>query len=104
MRYTQLIVLSVLSGAPFRNIAKPLSPRWDKIRVKHTWDTVPSNWETLGHPPAATTIDLHIALEPHHEHALIDTLYEVSDPRSPKHVLSNTPPRHDGLTCVAAPL
>ncbi|KAH8986035.1 subtilisin-like protein [Lactarius hatsudake] len=85
MRYLQLSVLSVLTAAPFANFATPLPPPWDDIRVKHTWNAVPQNWEALGHPPAGTTIDLHIALKPHHENALVDTLYKVSDPRSPKY-------------------
>ncbi|KAF8267641.1 Pro-kumamolisin, activation domain-containing protein [Lactarius quietus] len=44
----------------------------------HTWKSVPPNWESLG----GTTIGLYIALIPYHEHALIDALYDVSDPRS----------------------
>ncbi|KAH9060152.1 subtilisin-like protein [Lactarius vividus] len=58
-------------------------------RVKHTWNAIPPNWEALGHPPAGTTIDLHVALKPHHENALVNALYSVSDPTSPRHVLSN---------------
>jgi tripeptidyl-peptidase-1 len=42
----------------------------------------------LGHPPDGATIDLHIALKPDRETALIDALQEVSQPRHPKHVLS----------------
>ena len=30
---------------------------------------------------------------PHREHALIDGLYDVNDPKGPKHVLSNRPLR-----------
>ncbi|KAI9454060.1 subtilisin-like protein, partial [Lactarius psammicola] len=70
---------------PFANFATPLTPSWDDILVKHTWSDVPPNWETLGHPPAGTTIDLHFVLKPHRENALIDALYEVSDLRSPKY-------------------
>ncbi|KAH9165579.1 subtilisin-like protein [Lactarius sanguifluus] len=65
--------------------ATPLEPRWDDIRTKHAWGTVPENWETLGHPAAGTTIDLHIALEPQRKNAVVDALYEVSFPRSPKY-------------------
>ena len=90
MRYRQLSGLSVLAAA-LNNLAKPLAPPWNDTRVMHTWNAVPHNWETLGHPPAGTTIDLHIALKPHHENALVDALYEVSDPMNPGHVLSNTP-------------
>jgi tripeptidyl-peptidase-1 len=103
MHYHQLFMLSVLAAAPFHNLAKSLAPPWDDIRAKHSWNAVPPNWETLGHPPAGTTIDLHIALKPHHENALIDALYKVSVPGSPEHVLSNPPPRtmysHVPLLC-----
>ena len=87
MRCRQLIVLSVLAAAPFQSRAMPLQPPWDDILVKHTWNTVPHNWETLGHPHAGTVIDLHVILKPKHEDALIDALYAVSDPRSPKCIL-----------------
>ncbi|KAH8978153.1 subtilisin-like protein [Lactarius akahatsu] len=39
----------------------------------------------MGHPPADTTIDLHIALKAKNENALIDALIEVSSPGHPKH-------------------
>ncbi|KAH8982286.1 subtilisin-like protein [Lactarius akahatsu] len=83
MRCRQLYVISVLALVPFANNAKPLTPFWDDLRVKHTWGAVPPNWESLGHPSAGTTIDLHFALKPDHENALIDALYEVSDPKIP---------------------
>ncbi|KAH9175581.1 hypothetical protein EDB89DRAFT_1903705 [Lactarius sanguifluus] len=113
MRCLQLSVLFVLAALPFANFAMPPPPPWDDIRikhtippnweallppwhdirVKHTWNAVPRNWEALGHPPTGTTIDLHVALKPHGENALSDVLYKASDPRSPKYVLSNIPPR-----------
>ncbi|KAI9448945.1 subtilisin-like protein [Lactarius psammicola] len=87
MRHHPPSVLTVLSVAsllcPF---ATPLSPHWGDMRVKHTWDAVPANWESLGHPPVGTTIDLYIALKPrHHERVLIDALYQVSEPKRPKY-------------------
>src|SRR6266702_3577994 len=93
LRLYVLSVLSVLAAAPLANFATSLARPWDDIRVKHTWNVVPPNWDTLGNPPAGTTIDLHVALKAHNENALIDALYKVSDPRSPKYVLSNTLPR-----------
>ncbi|KAH9012922.1 subtilisin-like protein [Lactarius hengduanensis] len=57
----------------------------DDLRAKHTWNSVPENWNNLGHPPADTTIDLHIALKAKNENVLIDTLIEVSSPGHPKH-------------------
>ncbi|KAI9435722.1 subtilisin-like protein [Lactarius indigo] len=84
MRYRWLSMLFVLAAA---RLATPLAPTWNDMQVKHTWNAIPANWESLGHPPAETTIDLHFALKPHRENALIDALYEVSDPDLPKHVL-----------------
>ncbi|KAH8995590.1 subtilisin-like protein, partial [Lactarius hatsudake] len=85
MRYHWLYVLSFLTARPLANFATPLAP-WGDMRVKHTWSAVPANWETLGCPSAGTTIDLYIALNPHQESALIDALYQVSDPKHPRHV------------------
>ncbi len=56
------------------------------MHIKHSWSAVPKNWESLGHPPSGTTIDLYIALKSHRENALIDALYEVSEPTHPRHV------------------
>ncbi|KAH8982164.1 subtilisin-like protein [Lactarius hatsudake] len=92
MCFHRLFVFSVIAAATFPDFVTPLAPPWDVLHVKHTWGAVPANWETLGNPPAGTTIDLHVALKSHNESALIEALYEVSDPRSPKHVLYNTPP------------
>ncbi|KAF8260339.1 subtilisin-like protein [Lactarius quietus] len=85
MNYYRLSVLSVLAATSLAVFAAPLVPRWDDTRVKHTWNTVPSNWESLGLPSSNTTIDLHIALLPQSEDALIDALYEVSTPGHPKY-------------------
>ena len=78
-----LSTLSVLATIPF-TLASPIAPRWDDMQVKHAWNAVPKNWECQGHPPEGTTIDLRIALRPDRENALIDTLYEISDPDQPK--------------------
>ncbi|KAF8264373.1 subtilisin-like protein [Lactarius quietus] len=78
--------LSVLVAAPIGYIvAEPLASHWNEMRPKHAWNDVPANWENLGLPPAGTTIDLHIALKAHRENALIEALYEVSDPSHPKY-------------------
>ncbi|KAI9428541.1 hypothetical protein H4582DRAFT_2067093, partial [Lactarius indigo] len=76
MRYRWLSMLFVLAAA---RLATSLAPSWNDMQVKHTWNAIPANWESLGHPPAETTIDLHFALKPHRENALIDALYEVAD-------------------------
>ncbi|KAH9160873.1 Pro-kumamolisin, activation domain-containing protein [Lactarius sanguifluus] len=85
MRYRWITVLSLLSTVPLGGIAA--SP-WDDMRSKHSWNTIPENWESLGFPTADTMIDLYIALKPYRENALIDALNEVSDPRHPRHVSS----------------
>ncbi|KAH8989246.1 subtilisin-like protein [Lactarius akahatsu] len=77
MRYYHLIsVLSTLAVILLGSLAQPFSPRWDDMRVKHSWNAVPENWESLGNPLSSTTIDLYVALKAHRENALIDTLYQ----------------------------
>ena len=83
-----LFVLAAILLADFATAAV----YWDDMQVKHTWNTVPANWENLGNATAGAMIShLHLALEPYRESALIDALSEVSNPRHPRHVL---PPRH----------
>ncbi|KAH8993813.1 subtilisin-like protein [Lactarius hatsudake] len=60
-------------------------PLSDDVKVKHTWNSVPENWQNLGHPPTGTAIEIHIALKAKNENALIDALYQVSSPGHPKH-------------------
>jgi tripeptidyl-peptidase-1 len=86
MLYYLLFVLSVLASVPLASLTKPLASRWGDMRLKHAWNTIPENWESLGPPLASTMIDLRIALKSNHENALIDTLYEVSSPSHPRHV------------------
>ncbi|KAH9021333.1 subtilisin-like protein [Lactarius pseudohatsudake] len=85
MRYHCISVLSVLATSLLGGLAKPLSPPWDPMHIKHSWNAVPRNWESLGHPPSGTTIDLYIALKPRRENALVDALHEVSEPRHPRY-------------------
>ncbi|KAH8987137.1 subtilisin-like protein [Lactarius hatsudake] len=93
MCYHLLSVFFTLAAVPLGCFATLLAPRWDNMRVKHAWEAVPENWESLGIPSAVTTINLHLALKPHRENALVTALYEVSSPGHPKHVLSTTPLR-----------
>ena len=88
MRYHAISVLSLIAIAavPLAFHAKPTSRPWDNMNTKHSLKTVPENWESLGHPPTGTTINLYVALKPDRETALIDALHEVSDPGHPKHV------------------
>ncbi|KAH9159272.1 peptidase S8/S53 domain-containing protein [Lactarius sanguifluus] len=80
MRCHALSVLAILSALFLCGFVTPFTSRWDGMKVKHAWDTVPKNWKSLGHPSNETTIDLHLALKSHHQDALIEALYEVSDP------------------------
>ena len=98
-----LTVLSVLSAVALASRATPPAPLWSDVRVKHTWNTVPANWESLGPPPAYTTIDLFVALKPDRKNALTNALYEVSNPRHQKHVVLTTHPPVLALTYAAAP-
>ncbi|KAH9037064.1 subtilisin-like protein [Lactarius pseudohatsudake] len=83
--YRCISVLSVIANGLLCSLAKPLSPPWDNMHIKHSWNAVPRNWESLGHPPSGTIIDLYIALKPNRENALIDALYEVSEPGHPRY-------------------
>ncbi|KAH8979043.1 subtilisin-like protein [Lactarius akahatsu] len=85
-----LSVLAVLSALLFSGFATPLAARWDGMKVKHAWDAVPNNWESLGHPSNQTTIDLYFALKSHHEDAMAEALYGVSDPERSRY--APTPP------------
>ena len=58
--------------------------QWDDMRVMHTWNSIPVGWESLGNTTDGTMINLHLALQPERETALIDTLLEVSNPSHPR--------------------
>ncbi|KAH9165964.1 subtilisin-like protein [Lactarius sanguifluus] len=81
MRCHAFSVLATLSAPLLCGFATSVTSRWDGMKVKHAWGAVPKNWESLGHPSNETTIDLHLALKSHHEDALVEALYEVSDPK-----------------------
>ncbi|KAH8987133.1 subtilisin-like protein [Lactarius hatsudake] len=84
MHYYLLSVLFTLAAVILGCLA---TPRWDDLRVKHAWKSIPENWESLGIPAAGTTINLHLALKPHRENALVTALYEVSSPGHSKYGL-----------------
>ncbi|KAH9037110.1 subtilisin-like protein [Lactarius pseudohatsudake] len=85
MHYHCISVLFVIALVLLGSLAKPLSPLWHDMHTKHSWNAVPKNWEALGHPPSGTTIDLYIALRPQRENAVVDALYEVSEPGHPRY-------------------
>ncbi|KAF8256738.1 subtilisin-like protein [Lactarius quietus] len=86
MRYYHMLsVLCTLATTLLCGLATPFTTRWGDVHVKHSWISVPDDWMDLGHPAADTTIDLHIALKPQNENALIDSLNEVSSPDHPKY-------------------
>ena len=97
-----LFTLFFLAAAPLTGVATPAVP-WDDMKIKHTWNAIPVNWETLGYPSAGSTIDLHIVLEPHRENALSDAASEISNPKHSRHVLLIIPRPAPILTCAAAP-
>ncbi|KAH9054643.1 peptidase S8/S53 domain-containing protein [Lactarius vividus] len=96
MRHHWLYALAFFTATPL-DFATPLAP-WGDMRVKHAWSSILANWDTLGCPSAGTTIDLYIALNPHREDALIDVLYQVSDPKHPRHVHLTTAPLAPSFT------
>ena len=100
MLYHRHFALSFLIAVLFADFATAAT-HWDEMLVKHTWNIVPANWESLGNTTAESMINLHIALMPDQEGALIDTLYEVSDPEHPRYLLITTPPFTLLFTCAA---
>ncbi|KAH9164912.1 subtilisin-like protein [Lactarius sanguifluus] len=85
MHYHCISVLFVIALVFLGSLAKPLSPPWDDMHIKHSWNAVPKDWEALGRPPSGTTIDLYIALRPQRENAVVNALYEVSEPGHPRY-------------------
>ena len=90
MYWLSVLSVAVLAAVPL-GLATPLLPRWDDMKLIHSWGSIPEKWECQGNPPAGTTIDLRVALKPQRENALIDALYEVSDPRHSKYVFFPLP-------------
>ncbi|KAH9059101.1 subtilisin-like protein [Lactarius vividus] len=87
MYYLQLSVLCALAviTRSLDSVATHFVPNRNDILTKHKWNAIPDKWESIGQPTDGTTIDLHIALKPHHEHALTDAIYGVSNPNHPKY-------------------
>ena len=88
MPHFWLFVLFFFAAVPLYDLATPVVP-WDDMKIKHTWNFTPVNWETLGHPSAGSTIDINIVLKPDRESAPIDAVSEISDPKHSRH-----PPHH----------
>jgi hypothetical protein len=83
---------NVLPQAPFAlrhcystlvDLETPMEPAWRGMHVRHTWNSVPDYWESLDYPRSI--------VQTHYENVLTDALYEVSYPRHPECMLSNTP-------------
>jgi hypothetical protein len=90
MRFHPLFVLFIFAIRSLCSLATPFASPWDDVHSKHTWNSVPEDWQNLGYPAADTTVDLHVALKAQGESTLIDALYEVSSPGHPKCVLSTS--------------
>ncbi|KAH9166873.1 subtilisin-like protein [Lactarius sanguifluus] len=84
LRLSVLCALAVIT-TPLDSAATLFPPNWNDMHTKHRWNAIPGKWESIGQPPVGTTIDLHIALKPHREHALTDAIHEVSNPKHPRY-------------------
>ena len=91
MQHFWIFVLFFLAAVTLTEVTTSVVP-WNDMKIKHTWHDIPVHWETLGHPSAGSTIDLHIVLEPDRESALIEAVSEISDPKHSRHVLTIPPP------------
>ena len=102
MPHFWLFVLIFFAAVPLYDLATPVVP-WDDMKINHTWNVTPVNWETLGHPSAGSTIDINIVLKPYRESALIDAVSEISDPKHSRHGHLTIPPLAPSFTCAFAP-
>ena len=66
MWYHWLFVPSFLIAVLLTN-SVTAAVHWDEMWVKHTWNAVPVNWESLSDPAAGAMLELHIALIPDRE-------------------------------------
>ena len=62
MLYHRLFELSFLITLLLADFATA-AIHWDVMLVKHTWNGVPANWESVGNTTAGVIIKLHIALK-----------------------------------------
>ena len=90
---------AVLSPIAFATSLEP----WYDMKVKHTWNSVPVNWENKRHPPDGALITPDNTLKPEKEIALVDALTEVSNPKHSRNVLLSTHPFAPVFTCASAP-
>ncbi|KAH9167472.1 subtilisin-like protein [Lactarius sanguifluus] len=102
MRCHALSVLPILSALLLCGFATPLASRWDGMKVKHAWDAVPKNWQSLGHPSNQTTIDLHLALKSHREDAMVEALTRYGAHLSKEQVAEVVAPHPDTLELVSS--
>ena len=100
MRYPWLSTPSFLFLIVLLSNVTTAAVYWDEVLVKHTWNAIPASWKSLGNATAGDVINLYIALKPDRESALIDALYEVSNPENPKHVLLATLSPVPLFTCL----
>ena len=102
MQHLWFFVIFFLAVVPLTDFATSVAP-WDDMKIMHTWHDIPLNWETLGHPYAGSTTDLHIVLQPDRESALLDAVSEISNPKHSRHALLTIPPPAPSFTYAAAP-
>ncbi|KAI9431928.1 hypothetical protein H4582DRAFT_2198561 [Lactarius indigo] len=76
MRYCWLAILTVPAIALGDFVTAP-SPCRDDMHTTHSWDITEVNWESLGNTQTGNAVNLHVALKPRRENALIDVLYEI---------------------------
>lgn len=95
-----LIVVLLANSVLLANFVTPVV-QWDEMWVKHTWNTVPAGWESLGDPAAGAVFDLHISLKPNQESALTDALSEISNPMHSRRAVLTTPLFVPLFTCAA---
>src|SRR6202012_273004 len=78
-------------------------PSHHLVHNKDKWILILENWQNLGHPPAGTTINLHIALKAQNENIFLDTPYDVNILEYQMCVPLHHSSVHTVFTCAAFP-
>lgn len=60
--------------------ATPLTRRWDDTAVKHAWSHVPNGWVMHSTALPNHRLDMRIGLKQAGFEALVEHLYQISDP------------------------
>lgn len=81
-------VLLLGAAPPLGVIANPsATKRWSDLVEKHSWAEIPRGWEHVRSPDPEHILEMRIGLKQNRIDELIDSLYQISDPKHDRYVL-----------------